>query len=257
MRDLPLPTFPLSELSDSAAMTRRSLHRRSPMVARPRLEVAWARDEVEVREAQRLRYQVFAIEMGARLSIPRDTPPEHDVDLFDPYCEHLLVRAPSEEEGRHGPVVGTYRVLTPAGARRIGGLYSETEFDLTRLRPLRERTVELGRSCVHADWRAGGAIMALWGALAEFMMRNHLDTMIGCASISMRDGGHMAASIWRRLKTFVKGLRKDEAAIVAALTLEWSNGPVEGQVNRLKLIKRQMYGRANFDLLRQRVVMRL
>jgi len=57
------------------------------------------------------------------------------------------------------------------------------------------------------------------------------------------------------LQSFVKGLRKDEAAIVAALTLEWSNGPVEGQVNRLKLIKRQMYGRANFDLLRQRVVM--
>jgi transposase len=59
------------------------------------------------------------------------------------------------------------------------------------------------------------------------------------------------------LQSFVKGLRKDEAAIVAALTLKWSNGPVEGQVNRLKLIKRQMYGRANFDLLRQRVVMRL
>jgi putative hemolysin len=91
-------------------------------------------------------------------------------------------------------------VLTPEAARRAGGLYSETEFDLTRLRSLRPRMVELGRSCVHPDHRHGGAIMALWGALAEFMVRNDLDTMIGCASISMRDGGHYAASLWRQLE---------------------------------------------------------
>ena len=60
--------------------------------------------------------------------------------------------------------------------------------------------VELGRSCVHAEHRSGGAIMALWGALAEFMVRNQLDTMIGCASVSMRDGGHYAASLWHQLK---------------------------------------------------------
>jgi putative hemolysin len=59
--------------------------------------------------------------------------------------------------------------------------------------------VELGRSCVHADHRSGGAILALWSALAEFMQRNDLDTMVGCASVSMRDGGHMAASLWKQL----------------------------------------------------------
>jgi putative hemolysin len=83
----------------------------------------------------------------------------------------------------------------------VGGLYSETEFDLTRLRPLRPKMVELGRSCVHPGWRAGGAILALWGALAEFMVRNELDTMVGCASVSMRDGGHAAASLWEQLRT--------------------------------------------------------
>jgi putative hemolysin len=97
-------------------------------------------------------------------------------------------------------VIGTYRVLTPDSARRIGGLYSETEFDLTRLRPLRSTMVELGRSCVHPAWRSGGAILALWGALAEFMVRNKLDTMVGCASVSMRDGGHFAASLWEQLR---------------------------------------------------------
>jgi putative hemolysin len=164
------------------------------------IEVAWARHQDEVREAQRLRYTVFADEMGATLP---NTLPGHDVDIFDEYCEHLLVRDAASRQ-----VIGTYRVLTPAQARRVGSTYSDTEFDLTRLRNLRERMVELGRSCVHRDHRHGGVIMALWGALGEFMVRNQLDTMIGCASIPMQcegsrspvGGGHIAASIWRQVR---------------------------------------------------------
>jgi putative hemolysin len=164
-------------------------------------DVAWARDEGDIREAQRLRYQVFVEELGARLSVPCGSPAGHDVDIFDPYCEHLLVRSRASDSTEPGPVVGTYRVLTPAAAKRIGGLYSETEFDLTRLRALRPRMVELGRTCVHPDWRSGGVILALWGALAGFMQRNRLDIMIGCASVSMRDGGHLAASLWAQLRS--------------------------------------------------------
>ena len=204
MRELPWPTLPITEINAPAA-PRRSLHPRDPAPASARpadlaFDVVWARDEEAVRQAQRLRYLVFAEEMGARLTVPRGAPAGHDIDLFDPYCEHLLVRAPgtgSEE----GPVIGTYRVLTPANALRVGGLYSDGEFDLTRLRPLRAKMVELGRSCVHPDWRSGGVILALWGALAEFMHRNGLHTMIGCASVSMHDGGHFAASLWERLKS--------------------------------------------------------
>lgn len=166
--------------------------------AAPRLLVRWARSESEVREAQALRYQVFAVEMGARLQPPRGAPTGLDVDIFDAFCEHLLVRAESPS-GDAAPVIGTYRVLTPAAAKRAGGLYSDTEFDLTRLRSLRPQLLEIGRSCVHVDHRSGGAILALWGALAEFMSRNGLDTVIGCASIGMRDGGHVAASLWKRL----------------------------------------------------------
>nr|WP_082567622.1 GNAT family N-acyltransferase [Pelomonas sp. Root1217] len=164
----------------------------------PRISVSWACRETEVREAQALRYQVFAVEMGARLPTPKGAPAGLDVDLFDAYCEHLLVRAGGEDD-EPGPVVGTYRVLTPSAAKRAGGLYSDTEFDLTRLRGLRSRVAEIGRSCVHADHRSGGAIIALWGALAEFMARNGLDTVIGCASVSMRDGGHFAASLWKQI----------------------------------------------------------
>ena len=160
---------------------------------------SWARHQDEVRAAQRLRYQVFAVEMGATLP---NTLAGHDIDLFDDYCEHLLVR----DDGT-GEVIGTYRVLTPTQAKRAGGTYSDTEFDLTRLRSLREHMVELGRSCVHAEHRTGGVILALWGALAEFMARNQLHTMIGCASIPMQtpgqavgSSGQAAASIWRQVK---------------------------------------------------------
>lgn len=176
----------------------------APALQRPqrapstRLSVSWAQSEAEVREAQALRYQVFAVEMGARLPSPKGAPVGLDIDLFDAHCEHVLVRAEGED-GEPGLVVGTYRVLTPAAAKRAGGFYSDTEFDLTRLRGLRSRVAEIGRSCVHADHRGGGAIIALWGALAEFMARNGLDTVIGCASVSMRDGGHFAASLWKQI----------------------------------------------------------
>lgn len=202
MRDLPLPTLPFQDLAGlDSRPARRSLRRSDGDLPAQRmgLAVTWARDEGEVREAQRLRHLVFAEEMGARLTPPPGTPAGLDVDVFDAYCEHLLVRALGAD-GEPGLVIGTYRVLTPDAARRVGGLYSETEFDLTRLRPLRDKMVELGRSCVHPEHRSGGAILALWGALAEFMVRNRLDTMVGCASISMRDGGHVAASLWEQLR---------------------------------------------------------
>jgi putative hemolysin len=163
--------------------------------ARGGIEVSWARNLDEVREAQKLRFDVFVSEMGAQLNTPLAG---HDIDLFDDYCEHLLVRDSATRQ-----VVGTYRVLTPVQARRVGSTYSDTEFDLTRLRGLRSRMVELGRSCVHPDHRHGGVVLALWGALADFMVRNALDTMIGCASIPMLHNGvvtgDVAASIYRRI----------------------------------------------------------
>jgi putative hemolysin len=210
MQELPNPMFPLSQLGARPAFWRAPPSTRLPApvpaapaaVEAPRaagqgITVSWARHQDDVRAAQRLRHEVFAGEMGARLTT---TLEGHDIDLFDDFCEHLLVR---EEETNQ--VIGTYRVLTPAQARRIGSTYSDTEFDLTRLRDLRERMVELGRSCVHRDHRQGGVILALWGALAGFMHRNRLDTMIGCASIPMQhngvNGGDAAASIWRQLST--------------------------------------------------------
>ena len=180
----------------------------SPPTAGSDITVQWAQHEDEVREAQRLRHAVFVTEMGARLATPI---PGHDIDLFDDYCEHLLVR-----DAHSRQVIGTYRVLTPAQARRVGGTYSDTEFDLTPLRLLRPRMVELGRSCVHAGHRHGGVIMALWGALAGFMLRNQLDTMIGCASIPMSWCWWMTMNTRRAHAAQRRGLRQRSRQHLAA-----------------------------------------
>ena len=156
------------------------------------LRVGLATCETEILAAQKLRYQVFAEEMGARLST---RIPGVDRDIYDPFCEHLIVR---DEEA--GQVVGTYRILSPDAARRVGGYYSENEFDLTRLQHLRPRMVEIGRSCIAAEYRSGAVITLLWAGLARYLLQNRYDYLVGCASISMADGGHMAASLYNRLR---------------------------------------------------------
>ena len=188
-----------------AARTGRTLQKR-PLAVPPgfaavdsRFEVHWARNALDVLEAQRLRYRVFVGEMGAQLTPPPSSPHGYDIDRFDAFCEHLLVRTVGTG-GEQGDVIGTYRVLTPAAVRHAGGLYTETEFNLGGIVGRLDKAVELGRSCVHPHWRAGGVVMALWGALGEFMLANELDTMVGCASISVLDGGHGAASLWARLR---------------------------------------------------------
>jgi putative hemolysin len=165
----------------------------------PRLVASWARHADDVRAAQRLRYDVFAREMGASLTPPLGTSAGLDADAYDDYCEHLLVRT-VEQDDMPSMVVGTYRVLTPQAAALAGGLYTESEFDLAPLAHVRPRIAELGRSCTAPEFRNGGVILLLWSALADFMDRNRLELMIGCASVSMRDGGHMAASLWERLR---------------------------------------------------------
>jgi putative hemolysin len=166
---------------------------RSPVqpVSASRYHVSLAVDDSEIREAQRLRYQVFAGEMGARLS---SILPGHDIDLYDPYCDHLLVR-----DLASGEVVGTYRILPPDAAKRVGSYYAEQEFDLTRLNFLRPRMAELGRSCVHPAHRSGAVIARLWAGLADYMTRYGHETIVGCASIGMADGGHIAASVHRQV----------------------------------------------------------
>ncbi|MGW6563976.1 GNAT family N-acetyltransferase [Streptomyces sp. NPDC054975] len=163
-----------------------------PTAEQPRYVVCLARDQDDVRAAQRLRHQVFAGEMGAHLDGPE---PGLDIDAFDAYCDHLLVR-----EEATGEVVGTYRVLPPDRARIAGRLYSESEFDLGRLGPIRDDLVEVGRSCVHPAHRNGAVIALIWAGLARYMTRTGHNWLAGCCSIPLADGGTLAAATWDRVK---------------------------------------------------------
>ncbi|QKM61518.1 GNAT family N-acetyltransferase [Polynucleobacter arcticus] len=181
--------------------------------------MTWASNANEIKEAQRLRYKVFAEEMGAKL------PPNAenlDIDEFDAYCDHLLIR---DQESLK--VVGTYRVLPPHKAREIGRLYSDSEFDLTRLNHLRPKMVELGRSCVHEDYRSGAVIMALWSGLAQYMQKHDYEIMLGCASIPMADGGHFAASLYNSLSNEQMAPVENHAFPRLPLPLDRLNGGLE------------------------------
>ncbi|MFF3348186.1 GNAT family N-acetyltransferase [Streptomyces sp. NPDC002779] len=166
---------------------------RPPQPAAPtRYTVSVARTEDDVRAAQRLRHNVFAGEMGALLSTPQ---PGHDIDAFDAYCDHLLVRDTFTDQ-----VVGTYRLLPPDRAAVAGGLYSEGEFDLAPLDPIRPGLVEVGRSCVHPDHRDGAVIGLIWAGIARYMVDNGHEWLAGCCSVPLADGGALAAGTWDRVR---------------------------------------------------------
>ena len=153
--------------------------------------VRLAGSDAEIRESQRLRYRIFAEEMGAEL---KSSVKDHDVDPFDPYCRHILVR-----DAYRGELAASTRVLLHEDAERAGGFYSSTEFDMQGLVASGARMMELGRTCVHPDYRSGTAISMVWQGLAKLLDVRAYDYLIGCASISMADGGAQARGIYEML----------------------------------------------------------
>lgn len=152
------------------------------------LAVHVTKDPVLVRRAQELRYRVFAGELGAGLASGWGL----DEDRYDPLCEHLVVC--------DGPrVVGTYRILAPGAARRAGGYYIEERFDIASLAMLRERMVEVGRTCVDPQYRAGVVMLLMWAALTRYLVESGHDFVVGSASLDLSDGGHRAASTYRKV----------------------------------------------------------
>ena len=157
-----------------------------------KLTLSLASTPEEVREVQRLRYKVFIETMG--LSALENSE-GLDKDEFDDYCDHLIVR-----DTKTLKIVGTYRVLGPHSARKIGRYYSEAEFDLSRFAHIRDKIAEAGRAFIHTDYRSGAVIMLLWAGLAAFMRREQCNYLVGCASISLADGGMNANAIFNNLK---------------------------------------------------------
>lgn len=132
----------------------------------------------EIENSQRLRYDVFYREYGAK---PIDNMAElgRDYDDFDGYADHMIV---VDENRSDNPVVGTYRLLRQDNANKIGQFYTDDEFDISSLRNSEKNLMELGRSCVHPDYRTRPVLQMLWQGIAAYISHYNVDLMFGCAS---------------------------------------------------------------------------
>ncbi|GAA4228188.1 putative hemolysin [Sagittula marina] len=151
------------------------------------LRVHLAEDEADVLAAQRLRYDVFVAELGGDGPLV-DHVNRLEKDSFDPFYDHLLVRDPA----RGDMVVGVYRLLRDSRARDAGQFYSEDEYDLAPLRASGRRLLELGRSCLHPDYRGGAAMFLLWQGLADYVLRHQIEVLFGTASFHGTDVERLA-----------------------------------------------------------------
>jgi putative hemolysin len=140
----------------------------------PRYTLLLTSEPSQIRAAQRLRYQVFSTESGFTLR----NDDELDIDRFDDFCDHLVVR-----EDHTGELVGCYRMLPPPGAIAAGGLYSAGEFDISALDTLRPFMVEMGRAVVRADHRNGAVILMMWTGILAYLDRCGYDYVVGCVSV--------------------------------------------------------------------------
>jgi putative hemolysin len=148
----------------------------SVAVSHERFAVKLAVEASELEAAFRLRFEVFNRELKGGL--PGSYATGLDKDMYDDYCDHLIVT-----DMESGTVVGTYRLLPGAVAENSIGYYSETEFDLSSIRGLPGAKLELGRSCVHKDFRNASVINLLWKGIASYTDRYGIRHLFGCGSI--------------------------------------------------------------------------
>lgn len=151
-----------------------------------------AQSEADLHAAQRLRYAVFVEELGGDGPMV-DHEARREADRFDAYFDHLLLldrrRAPEDR------VVGVYRLMREGAAAAAGQFYSEDEYDLGPLRASGRRLLELGRSCVHRDYRGGTAMMHLWAGLADYIADHRIEVMFGVASFHGQDAAPLAGPL--------------------------------------------------------------
>lgn len=155
----------------------------TPPLPEPQFEIRLAASPDDLRAVQALRYRVFVQELGA--TGPQVSHAEGlEADEFDAVFDHLLL---IDRARKDSPVVGAYRLLRADQLPARGRFYSEAEFDLAPLRATGRRLMELGRSCVHPDYRGGAAMLHLWNGLADYVLRHGVEVMFGPASLHGTD----------------------------------------------------------------------
>jgi putative hemolysin len=164
------------------------------------LEVRLTRDARDLRQAQRLRFRVFYEEMSA-LANPMAALLRRDADRFDRICDHLLVIdrgvRPTFGMGGGSKVVGTYRLLRQHVAEAAFGFYTQGEFDIAPLIAAHrdKHFLELGRSCVLANYRDKRTLELLWRGIYAYIRRYDIDVMMGCASLAGTDPAVLAQQL--------------------------------------------------------------
>jgi len=164
-----------------------------PEVRAGPLGVRLARSEEEIDAAQALRYRVFYQEMGARPDA-ETAATARDKDRYDTVADHLLVVDHALGEGPES-IVGTYRMIRRSAAERIGQFYSEDEYDLGQILTDGGRILELGRSCIAADYRGRVAMQLMWAGIAAYVSHHKIDLMFGCASLHGTDPDALAVEL--------------------------------------------------------------
>lgn len=148
-----------------------------------------ATDPADLIAAQRLRYQVFVDELGGQgAGVDHETSCE--TDHFDPHATHLLLEDVTRAEGDR--VVGVYRLMDQTQAAAAGRFYCANEFDLHLLETSGRQLLELGRSCLHPDYRGGTGMMHLWAGLSDFITHHGAEVLFGVASFHGTDQAALA-----------------------------------------------------------------
>ena len=164
-----------------------------PDIRAGRYFVRFARNEADLHEVQRLRFEVFNRELGEGLAESWDTG--RDEDRYDQVCDHLML-----VDTRTRTLVGTYRMQTAEMARAGNGFYCDEEFDLSDLPDhIVARAAELGRACISKKHRNGLALYVLWRGLAAFVTAARKSLVFGCCSLTSQDPDE-GESMYRRLQ---------------------------------------------------------
>ncbi len=145
------------------------------------LHIRLAETEPEIFAAQNLRYRVFVEEMSAKPT-PQMIAERREFDSFDEHCDHLLIFDTSKGEPP-GEVVATYRFQRRNQAKRAGGFYTATEYDISLLLAFPGEVMELGRSCVEPSYRTGACMQLLWRGIAAYVLYYDVELLFGCASL--------------------------------------------------------------------------
>ncbi|MGH1578769.1 GNAT family N-acetyltransferase [Planktotalea sp.] len=163
-------------------------------MSQPDFDVVFATTGDELRAAQALRYDVFVRELGGDGPLV-DHNAGLEIDSFDKHSKHLLLLDRARSDDAAHQVVGVYRLLDAQGAQNAGGFYSAREFDLAPLIASKRALLELGRSCLHRDYRGGMAMYYLWSKLARYVLEQKVDVLFGVASFHGTDPAPLTAPL--------------------------------------------------------------